>query len=217
MAFSRIKLAQKPEAIALEHEATRWTYLELNQRSSRIAHRLRQAGTQPDSLVGICMQRSADLIAAMLAILKAGSAYVPIDPAYPAERRSLMLEGVPLLLTTKKLARVVQMTNKRALFAYKLNPYPGRVTLFRAKDPNDGYEYAADNGWSALAKGGVEIHNIPGEHEEIFAQPNVRELAKKTGCLHSCGSRGGEIGGGLKTGRRGNHRFHRFHRFAEGT
>jgi thioesterase domain-containing protein len=75
--------------------------------------------------------------------------------------------------------QVVQMTNKRALFAYKLNPYPGRVTLFRAKDPNDGYEFAVDNGWSALAKGGVEIHNIPGEHEEIFAQPNVRELAKK--------------------------------------
>src|ERR1700722_14748227 len=51
------------------------------------------------------MERSAHLIAGMLAILKAGSAYVPLDPAYPAERRALMLERVPLILTTKKLAR----------------------------------------------------------------------------------------------------------------
>jgi amino acid adenylation domain-containing protein len=97
--------AQRPEAIALEHQATRWTYQELNQRSNRIAHCLRQAGAQPDSLVGICMERSTHLIAGMLAILKAGSAYVPLDPAYPAERRALMLERVPLILTTKKLAR----------------------------------------------------------------------------------------------------------------
>jgi amino acid adenylation domain-containing protein len=106
-----IQAAQRPEAIALEHQVTRLTYQQLNQRSNRIAHRLRQAGTQPDSLVGICMERSAHLIAGMLAILKAGSAYVPIDPAYPAERRSLMLEGVPLILTTKKLAREFEYVN----------------------------------------------------------------------------------------------------------
>jgi amino acid adenylation domain-containing protein len=94
----------RPEALAVEDEATRWTYRELNQRSNQIAHCLRQAGAKAESLVGICMERSAHAIAGMLAILKAGGAYVPIDPAYPAERRSLMLEGVPLLLTTKKLA-----------------------------------------------------------------------------------------------------------------
>src|SRR5262249_44518645 len=77
---------------------------ELNQRSNQIARSLREAGAKADSLVGICMERSAEIIAGMLAILKAGGAYVPIDPAYPAERRALMLEGVSLLLTTRKLA-----------------------------------------------------------------------------------------------------------------
>jgi amino acid adenylation domain-containing protein len=94
----------RPEAIALEHHATLWSYRELNQRANRIAHRLRQAGVHAESLVGIYMERSTQMIAGMLAILKAGGAYVPIDPTYPAERRLLMLEGVSLLLTTKKLA-----------------------------------------------------------------------------------------------------------------
>jgi non-ribosomal peptide synthetase component F len=94
----------RPEAIALEHQETRWTYRELNERSNQIAHCLRQAGANAQSLVSICVDRSVQMIAGMLAILKAGGAYVPIDPTYPAERRTLMLEGVPLLLTTKKLA-----------------------------------------------------------------------------------------------------------------
>jgi hypothetical protein len=102
--FFEAQAVLRPEAIALEHQETRWTYRELNQRSNQIAHCLRQAGANAQSLVGICMERSVLMIAGMLAILKAGSAYVPIDPAYPAERRTLMLEGVPLLLTTKKLA-----------------------------------------------------------------------------------------------------------------
>jgi amino acid adenylation domain-containing protein len=102
--FFENQAARRPEAIAVEDEATRWTYRELNQRSNQIAHRLRQAGAKAESLVGICMERSAHAIAGMLAILKAGGAYAPIDPAYPAERRSLMLEGVPLLLTTTKFA-----------------------------------------------------------------------------------------------------------------
>jgi amino acid adenylation domain-containing protein len=116
---------QRSEAIAVEDEATRWTYRELNQRSNQIAHSLREAGAKAESLVGICMERSAQIIAGMLGILKAGCAYVPIDPAYPAERRSLMLEGVPLLLTTKKLAgefgqgaaRVICVDNESVLQA----------------------------------------------------------------------------------------------------
>jgi thioesterase domain-containing protein len=73
----------------------------------------------------------------------------------------------------------VQMANRRALSAYRLRPYPGRVTLFCAEDPDNGHEHAADNGWTEFAKGGIEIHQIPGEHQMIFAQPNVRALAIK--------------------------------------
>jgi amino acid adenylation domain-containing protein len=119
------RAGQRPESIAVEDQVTRWTYRELNKRSNQIAHFLREAGATAESLVAICMERSVQMIAGMLAILKAGSAYVPIDPAYPAERRSLMLEGVPLLLTTKKLAgkfvhcavRVICVDDERVLQA----------------------------------------------------------------------------------------------------
>jgi thioesterase domain-containing protein len=82
------------------------------------------------------------------------------------------------LSTQLRALDVVQMANRRALSAYKLRPYPGRVTLFHAQDPDDGYECAADNGWTEFAMGGIQIHEIPGEHQLIFAQP-VRTLAEK--------------------------------------
>jgi amino acid adenylation domain-containing protein len=95
---------QNPNAVAVEHNTIRWTYRQLNRRANRLARRLRAAGAGRESLIAICLERSADMIAAMLAILKAGAAYVPIDPTYPAERRSLMLADVPLLVTTRRLA-----------------------------------------------------------------------------------------------------------------
>jgi iturin family lipopeptide synthetase A len=93
-----------PDAVAVEHEAIHWTYRELNERADRLAHALREAGARTDSLIGLCMDRSAEMIAGMIAILKTGSAYLPIDPDYPLERRLLMLENVPVLLTTKAFA-----------------------------------------------------------------------------------------------------------------
>jgi amino acid adenylation domain-containing protein len=93
-----------PQAVALQEGEVQWTYQELNQRANQIAHCLRAAGAQHESLVGICLERSASMIVGMLAVLKAGSAYVPINPADPAPRRSLMLSRVPLLLTTRELA-----------------------------------------------------------------------------------------------------------------
>ena len=74
---------------------------------------------------------------------------------------------------------LVQRANRRALTAYKLHPYPGRITLFRSQDTGDGYEYPADYGWTQFAKGGIQIHEVPGEHQTIFAQPNVRTLAAR--------------------------------------
>ncbi|WP_143088765.1 non-ribosomal peptide synthetase, partial [Paenibacillus algorifonticola] len=78
-----------------------WTYRELNERSNRIAHALRRRGAAPDAIVGILMERSPDMIAGMLGILKSGAAYMPIDPEYPAERIAHMLRdsGTKLVLT----------------------------------------------------------------------------------------------------------------------
>jgi amino acid adenylation domain-containing protein len=87
------------------------TYRELNQRANQLAHKLRTLGVGPEVLVGICLERSLDMLVAILSTLKAGGGYLPLDPAYPKDRRGFMLEDaqVPVLLTeTGLLAEVPQ-------------------------------------------------------------------------------------------------------------
>jgi iturin family lipopeptide synthetase A len=98
------RVESRPESLAVEDETTVWTYRELNAQANRIAHTLVDAGVRPGSFVGICLERSVELIASMLSVLKADGAYVPIDPEYPLERRSVMLEDTTVLLTSKDLA-----------------------------------------------------------------------------------------------------------------
>ena len=80
------QVERTPDAIALEFEDRRVTYRELNSRANRLAHWLRGRGVGPDSSIGVCVQRSPEMIAAVLGVIKAGGAYVPLDPSYPAER-----------------------------------------------------------------------------------------------------------------------------------
>jgi amino acid adenylation domain-containing protein len=94
--------AQKhPDSRALTTDQGSVTYGELNQRSNRLAHILLADGVTPGVSVGICMRRSVDLVAGILAILKSGGAYVPLDPDYPSERLGFMLDDAeaPLVLT----------------------------------------------------------------------------------------------------------------------
>ncbi len=84
--------ARTPEAVALVHGADRWTYAELAARAGGLARYLRGLGVGPEVRVAVCLERSPDLIVGLLGVLAAGGAYVPIDPAYPQERQTLMLE-----------------------------------------------------------------------------------------------------------------------------
>ncbi|WP_338846005.1 amino acid adenylation domain-containing protein [Massilia sp. W12] len=86
------QVAQTPQAEALIFQEQRITYAELNQRANRLAHLLLQNGVQNEDRVAICLPRSADMLIAILATLKAGAAYVPLDPAYPAQRLNYMLQ-----------------------------------------------------------------------------------------------------------------------------
>jgi len=90
-----------PDASALIFEGERLTYGELDERSNQLARRLRSMGARPDTLIGISMERSIEMVVGLYGILKADAAYVPIDPEYPDERVRFMLEdsGVSLLLT----------------------------------------------------------------------------------------------------------------------
>ena len=100
---------QTPDAMALVFANQRLTYRELNARANQLAHYLRKHGVRPETPVGVCLERSAEMIVALLGILKAGGAYVPLDPGYPAERLAFMLADsrVPVLLTEKRLARIL--------------------------------------------------------------------------------------------------------------
>jgi amino acid adenylation domain-containing protein len=92
--------ARTPERTAVVHGAERLTYAELDRRAEALAGRLRARGVGPEMRVAVCMERSPDLVVALLAVLKAGGAYVPVDPAYPAERQDFMREdsGAALVL-----------------------------------------------------------------------------------------------------------------------
>ena len=80
------------------------TYRELNTRANQLAHHLQNLGVQPDDRVGVCLERSAWLPVALLGILKAGAAYVPLDPAFPQARLQLMIEdAAPAVLITESL------------------------------------------------------------------------------------------------------------------
>jgi amino acid adenylation domain-containing protein len=93
------------QAVALAYEDEHMTYQALNERANQVAHHLRRLGVGPEVLVGIYVDRSIELIVAILGVLKAGGAYVPLDPAYPKERLSYILEDskATVMLTQSSL------------------------------------------------------------------------------------------------------------------
>src|SRR5205814_10304091 len=98
-----------PERIAVSFCGSDLSYRDLNRRANQLAHRLVRMGVRSETFVGICAERSVEMIVGILAILKAGAAYVPFDATYPAERIDFMIEDTksPIILTQKKLAPAV--------------------------------------------------------------------------------------------------------------
>jgi amino acid adenylation domain-containing protein len=86
-----VQARETPEALALVFAGETLSYRELNSRANRVAHRLRSIGVGPEVAVGISVERSMDMVVALLGVLKAGGPYLPLDPAYPAERLAYML------------------------------------------------------------------------------------------------------------------------------
>ena len=105
------QVERTPDAVAVEFEGERLTYGELNRRCNQLAWHLRKLGVGPNVLVGVCLERSLEMVVALIGVLKSGGAYVPLDPAYPAERLAFMLEDArtPVLLTEGKLLESLQI------------------------------------------------------------------------------------------------------------
>jgi amino acid adenylation domain-containing protein/non-ribosomal peptide synthase protein (TIGR01720 family) len=128
-----------PAAVAIVAVDGQWTYGELDRRSNRLAHHLIDLGVGPDVLVGVAMRRSPETLMALLAVLKAGGAYIPIDPDYPAERQAQMLEdALPAVMVTdaaaaaglpSTAARMVLVDRDREAVARgQASPPPRRAT-----------------------------------------------------------------------------------------
>src|SRR5688500_11556224 len=99
------QVERSPEAIAVVSKDRQFTYAELNARANQLARFLKRFGVGPDSLVGLCVERSPEMIVGILGIIKAGAGYVPLDPTYPNERLSFMLQdaNIFVLLTQAHL------------------------------------------------------------------------------------------------------------------
>ncbi len=105
---------QTPDAIAIVFEDRKLTYKELNQKANQFAHYLQSLGVQPETLVGVCIERSIEMVVVLLAILKAGGGYIPLDPSYPADRIALTIKDSELPITIAKQAQVANLPQNAA-------------------------------------------------------------------------------------------------------
>ena len=135
--------AATPDAEALVFGDTSLSYAELNARANQLAHWLIDQGTQPDDLVGVCMQRSVEMVVALLGIVKAGLAYVPLDPDYPEQRLVHMLEdaNIRILLTQSGVQDVLPALSVPVLLLdeVKLDNQPRDNPAVRALPDNLAY------------------------------------------------------------------------------
>jgi amino acid adenylation domain-containing protein/thioester reductase-like protein len=90
-----------PDAIAVVFQDEQLTYQELNNKANQVAHYLQSLGVKPETFVGVCIERSLEMVIALLGVLKAGGAYIPLDPSYPSDRIAFMIEDslLPIVLT----------------------------------------------------------------------------------------------------------------------
>jgi amino acid adenylation domain-containing protein len=131
-------VAAQPDALAVVYGERRLTYQELNCQANRLAHHLRSLGIGRESRVGICMDRSPEMIVAVLGVAKAGGAYVPLDSEYPKERIAFMMSdtGLEALITEEKfldrlpltVTTIVCLDRYKALLANCPSENPAAIT-----------------------------------------------------------------------------------------
>ncbi|MEU3838523.1 amino acid adenylation domain-containing protein [Streptomyces sp. NPDC028635] len=110
--FAR-RAAATPDAVAVTHEGSRLTYAELDARANRLAHRLIALGAGPERIVALALPRSLDLVVALLAVLKSGAAYLPLDPDYPADRRAWMItDAAPVTVVDEDALRAAALDDQ---------------------------------------------------------------------------------------------------------
>ncbi len=116
-ALFEVQAERSPRAVAVAFEGRTLSYRELNARANQLARHLRRRGVGPDCLVGLSVERSPEMVMALLAILKAGGAYVPLDPTHPRERLAVVLSDAepPVIVTQRSVAERLPASAKRIL------------------------------------------------------------------------------------------------------
>lgn len=179
-----------PEKVALIFKDNKLTYRELNERSNRIAHLLRDKGVKSNSVVGILVERSFDMIIGILGILKAGGAYLPIDSEYPGERIKYMLNdsGADLLLTKNRFMHYVNFERESIyLDDVEINEYP--VSNPEVKNTSGDLAYVIYTSGSTGEPKGAAIEHISvvnfikGITDRIEFRPENTILALTTICF----------------------------------
>ncbi|MEU0768672.1 amino acid adenylation domain-containing protein [Streptomyces albogriseolus] len=132
-ALFEARAARTPDGVALRSGATTLTYAELNRRANRVAHTLTGLDVGPESFVALALPRSADQITALLGVLKAGAAYLPVDPDYPAERIRTMLGD----------ARPALVVARRDTLGALPSPLPGGTRVLTLDEPETAAAIAA--------------------------------------------------------------------------
>ncbi|HUF82052.1 MAG TPA: amino acid adenylation domain-containing protein [Burkholderiales bacterium] len=156
--------ARTPAAVAVVWPGGQLNYRELNERANRLAHHLRRRGVGHGALVGVCIERSPQLVIGLLGAWKAGAAYVPLDPAYPAERLSFMLEDadVRMLLTDGRSRRLFPSVASQTLCLDLHGPLIAHESASNpalAVSPSDLAYVMYTSGSTGQPKGAMILHS----------------------------------------------------------
>ncbi|MBW4681349.1 MAG: amino acid adenylation domain-containing protein [Microcoleus vaginatus WJT46-NPBG5] len=143
------QVERSPEAVAVAFENEKLTYRELNDRANQLAHYLQKIGVKPEVLVGICLERSIEMIVALLGIFKAGGAYLPLDPCYPQARLNFMLEDaqVSFLVTESGLNPILIKNEASRQHEFSI--------IYLDKDKNNISRQSKENPSSSVTTGNL--------------------------------------------------------------
>jgi amino acid adenylation domain-containing protein len=152
-----------PDAVAVVFNERQLSYRELNQRANQIANYLRRHGVGPESLVGVCLQRSPEMVAGLLGVWKAGGAYVPLDPSYPQERLSFMVRdaAVQVLLTEKRCEHLFSPAHSKTVCLdsdWPLIAREDRSNLDSGATPSNLAYVMYTSGSTGAPKGAMILH-----------------------------------------------------------